>query len=197
MTATSRWRAPDGNAARVVGVLLVWLSWTQGSAPAQQREASASEGRKTQTEAKVKVAYVFNFFKFIEWPETEGETGGPLRICVVGRDEVCALLEDLAGRKVKGRTIDVARIEDGRSFIACHVLYLGRQEGERLETILQEIEGKPVLTVSDMPRFVQQGGMIGFDLNENRVKIVIRPKYLRRAGLIARAKLLEVATVVP
>jgi hypothetical protein len=53
-----------------------------------------------------------------------------------------------------------------------------------------------VLTVSDISDFARQGGMIGFVIEDGRVKIQINLQAVNNAGLKISAKLLEVAKII-
>jgi hypothetical protein len=53
--------------------------------------------------------------------------------------------------------------------------------------------GRPILTLGDSPGFVQAGGMIGFVVHENNVRLAVNLHAAHRAGFSISAKLLEVA----
>lgn len=148
-------------------------------------------------EAKVKVAYIYNFPKFVEWPGDKRRTGPePLRICVLGADAVGAMLDELASRKVGDRPIEVSHLEGESIPDSCHLLYVSRSEQPQARLLQHRLQGMPILTVSDAPGFARAGGMIGFAVEAGRVKIEINQQFVRQAGLRVRAKLLEVARIV-
>ncbi|MBN1656508.1 MAG: YfiR family protein [Deltaproteobacteria bacterium] len=154
--------------------------------------------RADQKEFKVKVAFIYNFLKFIEWPgDSMNSATEPIEICVIGTGPIPTMLNDLSIRKVQSRPIAITHIKDPQALPPCHLLYINRSEEVHLPTLLQRIQRTPVLTVSDMPRFAHKGGMIGFAIEENHVKIEISQKSVRQAGLKVRAKLLEIARLVP
>ena len=67
----------------------------------------AQEGQPAR-EAKVKVAFIYNFAKFANWPDRAFETlpHNSFSICLVGKEPLGNLLDQLAGSKtIKGRTI--------------------------------------------------------------------------------------------
>src|SRR6266508_562951 len=68
-----------GGAVRASGPLAfaVWRRWAR---------LAASAGPML-TDTQVKAAFLFNFVKFVEWPETSHEAGSSVVICVSGRDE--------------------------------------------------------------------------------------------------------------
>lgn len=157
-----------------------------------------AKAQAKETEAKIKVAYVYNFLKFVEWPERDGDAPAtPVRICLVGSDSIRTMLGELSIRKVRERQIQVEQIKDLSGLSICHLVYLSRSEEAALPQVLQRIDGAPVLSASDIPGFAHKGGMIGFATEDNRVKIEINQSSVRRAGLRVSAKLLEIARLVP
>lgn len=168
-----------------------------GGASADGPAMGEVKGQAKETEAKIKVAYVYNFLKFIEWPEGDGNTAAPVRICVVGTDPIRTMLGELSIRKVKDRQIQVEQVKELSGLNTCHVVYVTRSEEAALPQVLQRIEEAPVLSASDIPEFARKGGMIGFTTEDNRVKIEINQSSIRHAGLKVSAKLLEIARLVP
>jgi hypothetical protein len=53
-----------------------------------------------------------------------------------------------------------------------------------------------VLTVSDAPQFAQRGGMIGFQLDGNRVRFAVNLGAAQEAGLQFNSELLRVAATI-
>lgn len=171
--------------ARTAFVLLVICF---ASSIIQERPAMAGD-----LETKVKVAYIYNFTKFIDWPDDDSE---PISICVIGSDPIRTMLGELSIREVKGRPLRIMRVKDSNSIPSCHLLFISRSEESQIPSILQRLQGTRVLTVSDIPQFAKRGGMISFITERDRVKIEINQRTVRQAGLKVSAKLLEIARVV-
>ncbi len=58
------------------------------------------------------------------------------------------------------------------------------------------LNGSSVLTVSDMPQFSRQGGMVQFILDGSRVRFEINLASAERAGLTLSSELLKLAVNV-
>jgi uncharacterized protein DUF4154 len=54
----------------------------------------------------------------------------------------------------------------------------------------------PVLTVSDVPRFLEHGGMIALEMQGNHVRFSVALDAVNRAGLTLSSELLKVASRV-
>ncbi|HOT75716.1 MAG TPA: YfiR family protein [Candidatus Wallbacteria bacterium] len=147
-------------------------------------------------ESDVKAAYILNIMKFVDWRDG-AEAGGKLKIGVLGSDSVGEVLEKLKNNKIGERILVVEKVEEsGIASCGCHLLYIGKSEKDRLDDILKKLKGSSILTVSDLPDFARKGGIAGFAIENDRVKIEININESKRAGLKIGAKLLEVARLI-
>jgi hypothetical protein len=149
------------------------------------------------TEYAVKAAYLFNFMRFTQWPSSPALADGPLRICVLGQDPFGPVLDTtVAGEAIEGRNVIALRISEPKEAPNCHILFISSSEEEHLQQILLSIENLPVLTVSDTPHFVEQGGMIQFVLQQGKVRFEVNLAVCISAGLTLSSDLLKLATRV-
>ena len=150
------------------------------------------------SEYQVKAAYLFNFLKFVEWPnESFADPLAPIEIGVVGEDPFGnALPQVVTGKTVQGRDLVIRIYRIGEDFRGAHILFISASERKRLPMILSSLRGSSVLTVADTEGFLDAGGMIQF-LNENgRVRFAINVDATGRAKLKMSSKLLSLAKVV-
>jgi hypothetical protein len=145
------------------------------------------------SEIDVKAAFLFNFTRFVEWPNAAA-TSAPFRLCVVAdRTTTAVIQKTMEGESVNGRpsqTTVPATPEDAR---VCQILFVGRSETGRLAPLLAAVRDRPVLTVSDAARFTTRGGMIGFVLEDDRVRFDVNLAAAKRSGLQISSRLLRVA----
>jgi len=176
--------------ARAVWPLLVLLALaTRGSAG--QADATAP------TEQEVKAAYLYHFAKYVEWPPAAA-TGPAWVVGILGDGEFRQVLEHtLEGKTARDRSFVARRLDDVAEAAKVHILYIGASEEPRLPRILKALEGAGVLTVSDIDRFAEKGGMIGFRMDGNKVRFDISPQQASRSGIKISSQLLTVARVVP
>lgn len=148
-------------------------------------------------EYEVKAAFIYNFAKFVEWPEGAFSTGdSDMVLCVANEIPFGKALESIRGKTVKGRRIVVRQYKDVEDIAACHILFIGSSERKRLGQILEAVKGRSILTVGDEQGFAQQGGIINFIIAENKVSFEINLDAARRAGLEISSKLLRLAEIV-
>lgn len=147
------------------------------------------------TEGQVKAAYLYNFVQYVEWPAAGSHgSGAPLVISVLGNASFGGALEALGERTVKKRRVVLRylrKIEDLEA--DSQVLFICASERGQLARILSLLQGRPVLTVSDMDRFAEAGGIISLVNLEDRMRFVINLKAARQAELKLSAHLLKLA----
>ena len=150
-------------------------------------------------EDRIKAAIVYKVGKFVEWPSSAfASPETPIKVCLLGEDAFADALSSMTGRSVQGRRIDFQVIELASlsQAGACHILFLPRSASGRAASVVRQLTGKPVLTISDIPGFAHSGGMISLVRAGNRIGFEIDPKAASGAGLAVRAQLLDLAEIV-
>lgn len=157
---------------------------------------------------QVKAAFIYNFIKFVEWPEESfSEKNSPYVIGVLGIDPFFEsdLLLNYLNQAVEGKTINnreilvkpsspsSTRISD---FKDCHLVFISASEKNRMKEILAGLNQPGLLTISETDNFCEQGGMINFFMASGKVRFEINAKAAEKAGLKISSKLLNVAKIV-
>jgi hypothetical protein len=163
----------------------------------------ASSFAMAAQEETLKAAFVLNFLKFVEWPEQEpAETNTTLTVAVVGHDPISPALKTiLDGKSVHGRKVAVRLFQDTAEWKCndspCQALFVTAASRPTWSEIRTAIANRPILTISDLPRFCAVDGMLNLFEQDNYIKIEANPEIASRAGLKMRAELLNLATIVP
>lgn len=146
----------------------------------------------TPSPDKLKVAYVFNFLKFITWPD-ETALSAPLQLCLVNtNDSLLQAFAELDGQQVNGRAIRIKSLSKTTEVSECHVYYL-RQGGAPV-ALKNLVETNPnLLTIGDAENFVSSGGMIGLIEEGNRMQFDINLTLLEQVEFRLSAQLLKLA----
>lgn len=148
-------------------------------------------------EYRVKAAFLYNFTKFVDWPDASLPDGSPLTICVVGADPFGQALDStLNGKTTNDHDLRARRISDSEELADCRVLFIGYEEMLRLRHWIELVGDRPVLTVGEVPRFAELGGMIQFVIVDGKVRFDINHEATRRAGLHMSSRLLSLARTV-
>ena len=149
-------------------------------------------------EYAVKSAFLFNFAKFVEWPEgTFRVAEGQLRVCVLGDDPFGPVLDEtIAGKEMVGVRLSVERLGRADEATQCAIVFFGPSEAASRRDALDYFREKPVLTVGEGQDFAEAGGVIGMFIESNRVRFAINPEAAERARLKISSKLLSLARIV-
>lgn len=147
-----------------------------------------------RAEYELKAAFLFNFSRFVVWPQEEAEMD--FFICVLGRDPFGAHLEAIAGRKAMGRNIGVRRASSIAEAKGCQVLFISGDSTDEVVNLVTFFKGLPILTVSDRQGFALGGGIIELVQAEDRLGFEINLEVARRNGLDISSKLLQLARKV-
>ncbi|HEX3376454.1 MAG TPA: YfiR family protein [Candidatus Acidoferrales bacterium] len=153
---------------------------------------------QSPTEYQVKAAYLFNFIKFVEWPEASAaDTQSKWTIGVVGNSPVGEELSKLVeGKNILGRELQAKTFQATDNLRACNILFISESEKKHLPAILAGLRGSSVMTVADMEHFIDAGGMVQFVVEDARVRIAIDVGATGRARLKVSSKLLALARTV-
>jgi hypothetical protein len=147
------------------------------------------------TEYRIKAAFLYNFSRFIGWPDAITQTGR-FTICVLGVDPFGDALDTLAGKRIQDSTLDIRRLPAAADMDDCRLAYISESESDRVVDILASVGARPILTVSDTADFAERGGIIRLKLVDKKVRFDINTDAAQRAGLSISSKLLSLATIV-
>jgi len=149
-------------------------------------------------EYELKAAFLYNFAKFVQWPEGSAAAGNPdIRVCVLGSPEraeiVVAVME---GKEVEGRALNVQRLTSLEEVRGCNILFVARDAGASPGAVAGAVGSDGTLTVGETPGFARRGGIVNFVKEGNKVRFEINQAAARRADLSISSKLLRLAKLV-
>jgi hypothetical protein len=145
----------------------------------------------------LKAAFLINFARFAQWPGDAMPAGAPLVLCVLGDTEVARSLEDaVKGHAVEGHDLIVKRVSGDEAVASCQLLYMSGIGAKQAAALVRSLSQVPTLTVSDLSRFGESGGMINFVMDDGRMRFAINDAAAERARLRLSSKLLTLARIV-
>lgn len=140
----------------------------------------------------MKAVLLSKVLDFVYWPDS---AAGQRRLCVLGEDPFGDELEAaFAGRS--DMTLERHAGELATVPARCDVVYISDSLARDYEALLEAAAERPVLTISDIPRFALNGGMINMALVNRRVRFRINQQELESAGIEVSYKLLRLADIV-
>jgi hypothetical protein len=144
---------------------------------------------------QVKAAYFYNFTKFVEWPEPVfADPAAPVRLCVL-RDHLfeTELIQVTKGKSIRRHAIEVVVVEDMEQSRKCSALFVNSTQQRQNKHLLESLRGSSVLTVGETKEFLQDGGVIAFVLERDKVQFAINRKAATNARLYVSSKMLNLA----
>ncbi|MHB1036925.1 MAG: YfiR family protein [Pirellulales bacterium] len=150
-------------------------------------------------EYTIKAAYLYNFGRYVEWPANSFRgADDPFVIGVLGTDPFGATLDEIASeKKIARRRIVARRFASMTEYVPCHILFVvASTSAEQRAAAVQKLQNSRVLLVGETPGFAQQGGVINFFVEQNKVRFEINVQAAKREQLKISSKLLSLAQIV-
>jgi hypothetical protein len=153
--------------------------------------ARAAQSGPTQYD--VEAAYLVRFTEFLRFPP-EVASAPSLNICVLGEDPFRDELKRLSAADRVGRQpIQAHSTQTVNDLKGCAIVFLSSSESAQLDQDLKMLEGKDLLTVSDIPKFLDRGGMIQFLVEQDHVRFAINMNAVNRTRIGISSELIKVA----
>lgn len=183
------------NKCFIIITLFVLLSGLLCAIPVQTRAAERVESR----EYPLKAAFVYNFLKFTRWTD-EGllSDNRPLILAIAGPNYFGDALLPLEKKSVAGRPIILTYCSDLDCFAAlnCQVVFVTFQKMEQFSRVIDDVAGRPVLTISDVSGFARQGGCIELVKQQDKISFIINRGAIEKQGLVLSYKVYSMALEV-
>ena len=167
-----------------VSVMLL-SSWMV--APADQSE---------EANAKIKAIYIYNFTKYIEWPETYRE--GNFVVGVLGTSvPLVNELNKMATSKTVGtQKFEIKSVASPAECAKCHIVYILSDNSSQLPDVIGKVKGKSALIVTDKSGLATKGSGINFFVDGNKQKIELNRSNIEKYKLKVASTLVEMSVQV-
>jgi hypothetical protein len=152
---------------------------------------SASE----DANAKIKAIYIYNFTKYIEWPDSYKQ--GNFVVGVMGNN--VSLLNEL-NKMADNKTVGTQHLEiksiTSPDAASCHILYVLSDYSSQLNEVIEKMKSKSTLIITDKAGLAAKGAGINFVVQENKQKIELNKANIERYKLKVATSLVELAIQV-
>jgi hypothetical protein len=142
-------------------------------------------------EYEIKAMFIFNFTKYVEWPETKSTD--EFIIGVFGESEITEPLEKIAAqKKVNDKKIVIRQLSpDDEEY--CHIIIVSRSRTNKLEAIEKRYAGRGVLIISDE---ASRSAAINLVTRDNKIRFEINQSLAKSGGIKISSQLLTLAVSV-
>jgi hypothetical protein len=150
------------------------------------------------SEYDLKAAFLYNFTQFVTWPnDVFIDPDSNFNICIFGTDPFAESLNNLVENEYVGKhPIKVVHINQEQQFKSCHMLFIAKDKIASIQNLDSQLGLMPILTIGDSLDFADKSGVIGFGLNEQRIKLRINLSAATARHLTISSKLLRLSEVI-
>ena len=148
-------------------------------------------------ETKIKAAYLYNFLRFVEWPEDIELINN---ICVYGIEEKHhSAFNSMATISKKNQKIKVDLFngnEEIEKLSSCQIIFItdkAKNKSKAVIEYLNKIKDNHILTVGESNEFINNGGMINFIRIKDKIRFEINQHAATAAGLKISSQVLRIA----
>jgi hypothetical protein len=161
--------------------------------------AASATGQELSREYPLKAAFLYKFGGYVDWPAEAFESDqAPLIVGVVGPNPFGTTLDGMAATKqIRGRPIVVKYSVKPNELSTCHILFISDRldDAERL-AVVHATQSTHVLLVGESVGLAENGAVVNFFIEENKVRFEINIDAARQRQLKISSKLLSLARVV-
>lgn len=156
-----------------------------------------AQSHAQETTQDRRASIIYNLSKFVSWPPASDRGSEEIfTLCLLGEDTIAPELRRMCKEGEEKDHSKFRRIGEPEAAIGCHLLVVGAEQAPGVPELIKRLNRHPVFTVSDMPGFARMGGMVEIVSATNRVSFQINLDAAKRAGLIIKAPLLQIARVI-
>jgi hypothetical protein len=158
-----------------------------------------SKGDKKKIDAyAVKAAFLYNFFRYTDWPDPKDKKAPePFELWVVGDDPFGELLDKtFKGKKIDGRTVTITRHKDVPKSLDAHMVFAGTLTDKQRAKLIELAKGKSLLLIGDVAGFAELGAHANLLLNDGNISVEVNTGEVKSSSLSISSDLLKVSTVV-
>jgi hypothetical protein len=138
--------------------------------------------------------YIFNFTKFIEWPDDKSEE---FHICIWGENKIKDPLNTIADKEtVKNRKIVIEEINEYTALHDCNIIFFPNDDEKQFQKLVDETINKDILLITNAEGFAEKGASINFIQTADKIKFEINKKSFEVKKIKPHSRLLSLAVNV-
>ncbi len=149
-----------------------------------------------ETNYKAYSVYVYNFIKYIEWPEESKK--GDFVIAIIGNSKVTPELKSLAAtKKANGQTIVIKQFATIAEVDHCQILYISSGKSSMLKEAVEKTKNMSALLIAEREGLAKKGAGINFvQMEDETLKFEVNKKVIEAHNLKIPKVLFSLGLVV-
>ncbi len=151
---------------------------------------------KDDTKAKIKAVYLYNFSKYIDWPEDY--KSGSFVVTVLGANSsLLTELDKMASlKKLGNQEISVKSISSAGALEKSHIIFIPFENSGQLNEVISKIKGNSTLIVTEKQGLTKQGAAINFIVKDNKQAFELNKANAEHYKLKVSSNLVKLATLI-
>ncbi len=143
--------------------------------------------------AKIKASFIYNFTKYINWPEKYKE--GNFVIGVLGNTPFYTDLTSLLSTKTIGsQKFEIKSYSSAESITGiCHILFIPSENSSQLVDVMKKLKGKNTLIVTEKNGLAKQGSAINFVVENNKQRFEMNKANIEKYNLKVSSTLMDLS----
>jgi len=155
-----------------------------------QAQAGDSSGK---TEDLIRSAMIYNFCKFVQWPESDLDT---LVLGVMAAPDATLDFSSIQGKAVQDSYIKVRQVASSEDLAGCQLVFIPKGLEGQLQGAFAAAQAESILTISEIDGFCSQGGIIQLVERRGKLRFFINNKAAGESRLQLSSQLLKMAKIV-
>ena len=154
---------------------------------------AAAENSTGGTENLIRSAMIYNFCKFVQWPESDLDT---LVLGVMAAPDATLDFSSIQGKTVHDSYIKVRRVLNSEDLAGCQLVFIPKGMESQLQGAFAAAQAESILTISEIDGFCSQGGIIQLVERRGKLRFFINNKAASESRLTLSSQLLKMAKIV-
>jgi hypothetical protein len=150
---------------------------------------------REDTNAKIKAVYLYNFSKYVEWPE-DWKSGSFVVTVIGSNSSLLSELGKMAQKSVGTQQISVKSVSSASSLEHSHIVFLPIESSGMLNEVISKVKGSSTLIVTEKQGLARQGAAINFIIKDNKQAFEINKTNAERYKLKINSNLMKLGTLV-
>lgn len=171
--------------------LVIFLSFTLLTSWVVIRPDQAEEAN-----AKIKAIYIYNFTKYIEWPDDYKQGNFVVGVYGTNAPLISELNKMATSKTVGSQKLEIKSLASAGDASSCHIVFVQPDNSGLLPDVLGKVKGKSALIVTDKAGMASKGSGINFVYVDNKQKIELNKSNIEKYKLKVASTLVEMALQV-
>lgn len=151
--------------------------------------------KEDKEEYTIKALFIYNFTKYIEWPEQE--LPPQFNIGVLGESAISEKLSViLKGKKIYNRTVQINELKGLEEISNQQIVFVTKGSSSKIKQILEKVGSGKILIVAEDVNMAAKGSGINIIEKNERMKFEMNEAAIKKSGLKVSGQLYDLAIQV-